>query len=80
MMKRMQFGLCVRVVRPRDLTAGMSGTTVSAIIFDEHEETQMAKQKPKPRQQHARAIALPPQKRMPVTVRDPLSRCVVKRK
>jgi hypothetical protein len=36
------------------------------------------KQKSKQKQQ-ARPVAFPPQKRMPVTVRDPLTRRIVKR-
>jgi hypothetical protein len=79
MMTHVQFGLSIRVVTPRDLTAGLSGTRANSIIFDEHEDQMATKQKSK-QTRPARPIAFPPQKRMPVTVRDPLSRRIVKRK
>ena len=68
----------IRVITPRDLGEGITGTSVTSVLFDElHQDTDMAtKQKPKKKQPN-RSI---PGKRMPVTVRDPLSRRVVKRK
>jgi hypothetical protein len=70
-----------RVITPRDLGEGITGTSITAVLFDElHQDTDMATKQKSKQKQPARPIAFPPLKRMPVTVRDPLSRRVVKRK
>ena len=70
----------IRVITRKDLTEGITGMSITSVLFDElHKDADMvAKQKSK--QKPPSRPAFPPQKRMPVTVRDPLSRRVVKRK
>jgi hypothetical protein len=75
-------GYAVTVVTQADIDLGISGVAVNAVIFDELEDAQMTKQKQKlpKRQQERRQVVLPAGKRMPVTVRDPLTRRVVKQR